>query len=179
MLHGSSTLQSEGAGIEDPMSKPCEFQKFTLKLTLAWSWGSNTLQALGSTSSTTPNSASPEQTLFPKLQDCPETCTKAHERGRLEIPLKSTLLVWTKVLMQILPYALLWKSWNFNYQSWKAEEKPTSEITIISSTNKLIAIKYYNTVYFLFHSYQYNPRTWFVFTPCNYSKLPRMVLSYI
>jgi len=36
---------------------------------------------------------------------------------------------------------LLRKSWNLNYQSWKAEGKLTTETTIISSANKLIAIK--------------------------------------
>lgn len=51
---GSSTLQSEGAGTEDLMSKSHEFQTFTLNLTLAWSWGPNALQALGSSRSTSP-----------------------------------------------------------------------------------------------------------------------------
>lgn len=97
---GSSTLQSEGAGTEDLMSKSHEFQTFTLKLTLVWSWGPNALQALGSSRSTSP----PVQHHLNKHQFLCSRTAQRHEprHGSGEgwgIPFKSTLLIWTEMLM--------------------------------------------------------------------------------
>jgi len=96
------TLLCKGTGTEDSMSTQI-FKVYTpaySRLVLRPEYPPGT----GQHQNTSPSSASPEQTPVPVLQDCPETWTKAREKEDRQIPFKSTLLMWTKTLMEILPY---------------------------------------------------------------------------